>query len=279
MKRSGVITKRVLVSPKMAMRLLDVHYALGDKAKQRTLYGLKVVQNTSDMKAGHWDNGSHQGIGIAKNGAILDGLTRLHALIKANVTIEMPVTTNMKPETMDVIDIGRPRSLELILRMSHGVENSQVMASAMRVVLTIGNRRLSNTLSPPQALAMIELMGESVRAVYHTLGIKKPSSYIIGPLSFYATTQRARALEFAEGLRELANLPKHHPVLQLKKFLESHRSRWHEIYNISQACCSAIRRYDQNIVIGDPLELGHAQYEWMIATNPELMQKLLAITK
>lgn len=266
----------------MAVEILDTHYALGEETNQRSLFTPKVNQFYRDMISGKWDEESHQGLGIAKNGAVLDGLTRLHALAKAaqkipNIAIEMAVSTGMNKRTMDVIDIGRPRSLELVLRLSHSIPDGRVLASSIRVMMTVGNRRLANVLSPPQAVEVLDLVGEPIRKVVNTLGWKKPSSYIVGPVAFYATSKPRKAIEFAESLRDLADLPKGSPVLHLKKHLEKMKMRWHEVFNLSQATCSALRRFDQGIISADPLELGPEQWDWLESMNPELMKKIMRI--
>jgi len=119
-------TKIETVSPERAKALLQggfVHSA------PRTLRKANVQKFARDMRAGNWPV-THQGLAITSKGEVLDGRTRLHAVIEAGVSVEMRVTYNADPETYRFIDIGTPRNLKDSLSID-GYKNAAKLADTL----------------------------------------------------------------------------------------------------------------------------------------------------
>lgn len=82
---------------------------------RRNKYNRKVSPSTvnrfaEDMLVGAWPY-THQGIAFDRQGYLLDGQHRLHAIVQSGSTIAMQVTVNMPPETRRAIDQGKNRTV------------------------------------------------------------------------------------------------------------------------------------------------------------------------
>jgi len=75
----------------------------------RGLYDAAIDQMADDMRSGEWKT-THEGIAFDWDGALIDGQNRLHAIVRAGVTVELAVWRNCDPKTFDVINMGRVRS-------------------------------------------------------------------------------------------------------------------------------------------------------------------------
>ena len=80
----------------------------------RNISSAKVIQYARDMQVGRWQT-THQGIAFDSDGVLKDGHHRLHAVIKAGCSVEMPVIENVLPEAT-VFDRGRSRDTRQFLK-------------------------------------------------------------------------------------------------------------------------------------------------------------------
>jgi ABC-type molybdenum transport system ATPase subunit/photorepair protein PhrA len=85
------------VTPELAQSWLD------SSKSNRTVSEYQVQKLTAQMQAGQWRL-NHNGIAFAKDGTLLDGLHRLHAVVHSGVTVPMIVVVDEPIENMDVID-------------------------------------------------------------------------------------------------------------------------------------------------------------------------------
>jgi hypothetical protein len=90
---------------------------LASKTKNRSLNTTALSIYKADMKAGKWiENG--QTITISESGDIIDGHHRLHALQGCEgVSITLPVVTVSDSNSIETIDIGRPRTVSDLFEM------------------------------------------------------------------------------------------------------------------------------------------------------------------
>ena len=97
------------ITPKMAQEYLGFN-----TDNYRKLNSGRVLTYSEDMKSGRWQlNG--ESIKFSKNGTLMDGQHRLHAIIKAGTPIDMLVIRDLE-DNVDVCDIGSVRSLGMIAR-------------------------------------------------------------------------------------------------------------------------------------------------------------------
>lgn len=89
------------------------------------------------MKLGHWML-THQGIGVADDGYLLDGQHRVKTIVETGLTAALTVARNLPNEVFPVIDTGKKRTAAEILGMS-GVANANHVASAIRILYWYDN--------------------------------------------------------------------------------------------------------------------------------------------
>jgi hypothetical protein len=91
------------ISPAVARSLLDRN------TRNRKKSQIDIADWSKEMKAGRWRETS-QGIGIARDGIIVDGQHRLEAIVDSGVTVNMVVVVGLDPEVFTVTDVGRRRT-------------------------------------------------------------------------------------------------------------------------------------------------------------------------
>jgi len=82
------------VTPELAKSWLDEH------PTNRSVSESYVQKLATYMESGLWQP-SHTGIALTENGTILDGMHRLHAVIRSGKTIAMLVVVDEPPENAD----------------------------------------------------------------------------------------------------------------------------------------------------------------------------------
>jgi hypothetical protein len=97
-------TGTYLITPTIAAQLLKLNT---NNRRFRPAYSKSLADA---MKRGEWLS-THQGIGISKAGVLLDGQHRLSAIIEANMTISMVVSTGIDNNAYQVIDIQEKRNM------------------------------------------------------------------------------------------------------------------------------------------------------------------------
>jgi len=92
------------VTPEIAKSWLDANEsASASCTTTRPVSESQVQKFAAKMQAGQWRL-DYNGIAFAKDGTLLDGLHRLHAIIHSGMTVPMIVVINEPVENMDVID-------------------------------------------------------------------------------------------------------------------------------------------------------------------------------
>lgn len=123
----------VNLSPMVAKNILQKNIG------NRSFDEKRVNEYSRAMKLGHWkENG--ESIIIDKNGIVKDGQHRLMAIIKANKNYNVVVVSDVDPNVMQTIDIGKNRSLKDVLDIN-GVKNTSHVSS---IILKIFNYKLNN---------------------------------------------------------------------------------------------------------------------------------------
>lgn len=107
------------ITPTLAKELLA-------KARpNRYVDSTRLAAYATAMQEGKWFV-THQGIALDDEGFLVDGETRLRAVVQAGVPVRMQVTTGVDPEARSAMDKGRPRRLSDELTMA-GVQNATLM--------------------------------------------------------------------------------------------------------------------------------------------------------
>lgn len=113
------------VTPEIAKGLL-----LMNKSNRR-LEEKRIVRYSEDIKNGKWRTETGEAIKLSKDGSILDGQHRLHAIIKANIPIDILFIEGLDSNVMPVLDTGKPRSAADVL-VINGVKNATKIASLIQ---------------------------------------------------------------------------------------------------------------------------------------------------
>ena len=102
------------------------------------------MQYAADMKAGRWQlNG--EAIKFDKNGHLLNGQHRLHAVVRADTTIQMLVISGLDPETRTTMDSGLVAKNWDWSEIPYGREVSSICASIVLMRFPTLGRALSRT--------------------------------------------------------------------------------------------------------------------------------------
>lgn len=126
-------TRIELITPDMAREYLSVN------KNNRSLRSDKVDTFARDMENGRWEL-SHQGIAFAESGELIDGQHRLHAILRANVPVQMMVTRGIPAASMQIIDRGDSRTVHDVLTIQYQ-KNGDDFTAMMR------NIKMSSVIS------------------------------------------------------------------------------------------------------------------------------------
>ena len=136
------------ITPEMAKDMLAV------VVRNRPIRPTMVNVYASDMRNGRWLF-TPEPILVDKNGGVLDGQHRLQAIVDTGIARPFLVVSNVDPDLIAVIGIGKSRTAADILRIG-GEKNTGRLAGAARVLhnyLTIPPTytwsSCNITLSPP----------------------------------------------------------------------------------------------------------------------------------
>ena len=112
----------VQMTPEWAAKLLLSNTSNRGLSKTRSKTFAKQIEKGKWRKTG-------QGISVAKNGRLLDGQTRLNAVVQSGISTTMVVAWNCDEDSFSVFDTGRARSATDVLKIA-GCEQHQNMISA-----------------------------------------------------------------------------------------------------------------------------------------------------
>lgn len=196
---------------------------LGANVHNRSLRNQTVVAKyANDMNKGAW-RFTGEAIKFSTSGALLDGQHRLHALIRANVTLPMLVIRNLEDDSQEVMDSGAKRSPADALGL-RGEKSTALLASAASAIIS-GCSATRKNVSTSDILDVIDA-DESIRWIVSEVLPTLKLSMISGTVSFYAywrlnQIDPNRTALFFSALASLANLPSGSPILALHKKLSS----------------------------------------------------------
>jgi len=158
-------TKVILITPELAKKWLDKNVKNNRPVMKNTVKCYARL-----MKSGGW-NLTHQGIAFDEEGYLIDGQHRLHAIIEANIPVEMNVTYNVHhtPGEAFTIDMGRKRTYANIAVMS-GIDDPVYRHMGAYVSAYIrwkipGSRKAD----PAEILAYIERHYGDIKTIFYAI--------------------------------------------------------------------------------------------------------------
>ncbi len=209
------------ISPELAAEWLSKN------TFNRTLSRRSVDTYAADMRAGAWEL-THQGIAFGADGVLVDGQHRLHAIVKAGVTIKMMVTWGAARTGIDQL---RPRGHKDVIKfggMSDWIGTREVQtARAMIEVDDYICARHSSVVSTHQLVGFAERNKDAILFIEgcfssHRKGIAAALVRGVAGVASY-TIQPYTLGRFIELL--YTGLPEHsgeHAAIRLRDHLIAH---------------------------------------------------------
>ncbi|WP_051844056.1 hypothetical protein [Streptomyces sp. NRRL S-813] len=217
-----------LTREKPEYTVVEVTPKLAEKWLKQNTHNRKVRENAvfgyaRDMEAGKWaENG--EAIKFAKDGTLLDGQHRLHAIVLSGVTLRMLVVTGLEIVTQETMDDGRKRTVADALTL-RGVPNAVQLAAITRRALMWKQGVYRNVGSrPPTNAETLTFLGEHPElkdstsiAVSLRKAVALPSSVVGLTHWLFSAIDKDDTDWFFDRLGTGANLEQFHPVWTLRK--------------------------------------------------------------
>lgn len=115
------------ITPEIAAEMLRKNVA-----NNRSLMATTVAKYANLMSKGQWDTQTGDTIKISKDGFVIDGQHRLHAVVKSGITIHSFIAYGLDVESFRNIDVGQSRKLSDALHFAE-IPTSKVVASAIQL--------------------------------------------------------------------------------------------------------------------------------------------------
>lgn len=133
--------RAVTVTPDLAREWLKRN------TRNRRLERNRVTVLADAMTRGEWhENGD--AIRFSANGILLDGQTRLAAVVKSDVSIRSLVAENLPDEAQITVDVGAKRTFAAVLEIQ-GVKDQAALAAMARKIFDWEHGQLRNTARVP----------------------------------------------------------------------------------------------------------------------------------
>ena len=126
------------INPDQALRFIVTNES------NRIVNKVRVAKYAQEMKNGQWRTNGDT-IKISRDGVLMDGQHRMHAVIESDLTVEFLVVDNLEGDALPTIDTGMPRKSNQVLQM-RGEKHAVVLNSIIRSVCKI---RSDNQMSTP----------------------------------------------------------------------------------------------------------------------------------
>lgn len=235
--KSGDISYSVMtITPALAKQWL------GENTHNRHLNEKHVATLAGAIKRGEWElNGA--AITRAKDGTLIDGQHRLHAVVKADKAIKSFVGLNMPMSTQETVDAGKKRTFGHVLQL-RGYTHADQLASATRALyvyraikrfdtqgltgrMSNENQKVVTAPTNQQLLNLLIRNNGLQESVHVTHACRKlgPVKLPAGAAAFhYVVSERFDsdiATEFLEKVCDLNYGGKQDPMVELRKRLLS----------------------------------------------------------
>ncbi len=246
----------VPITPAMAEELLKQNHC------NRPIRWAKVHRLAEVMKRGGFKT-THQGICIAKNGRLLDGQHRLHAIVESGVTVTMLVVEKADEEIFSVIDgDATPRAISDRVTFFDDRCDNTTASHLVNAYLKQAVYRSPAPVAIDIVVETFESMKEGFTFVTKAFRTKRPALTRAGvgaAIATYHHTHKAKAEAFMHGYLTMELLSSGSPVLTLLNALQNGRIDAHNYENYWKTM-SAIKAHLE----GRPLQtLGLASSDLM----------------
>ena len=201
------VIRKVLISPTLANEMLK------SNTRNRRLRPPVILRYVQEMKENRWKENTGEMIKISKSNEILDGQHRLHAIVKANVSLNLHVITGLEDDVFDVLDTGSLRNAADVFHISN-VSHSNYLPSIIQTYEAINReKKNSESLNASQRITHTMLLNlyyerelfwsaTAVKTVRWYKGFHRilPPSVIGGMYAVFHDRNTAQAEEFMNQL-------------------------------------------------------------------------------
>jgi hypothetical protein len=118
------------VTPEMATEILKGNY------NNRGLSKTRVKSFAKQISQGKWRK-TGQGISIATTGRLLDGQTRLHAVVQSGKSATMVISWNCDEDSFAVFDTGRARNATDVLKIAGCEQHQGIISAGLRLAIPL----------------------------------------------------------------------------------------------------------------------------------------------
>jgi len=228
----------VTVTPEMAQKWLTKTEAMG--LTNRSIRRGRVERIAHAIDDDQWMT-THQPIAITREGGVLDGQHRLHAVILANKAVDMLIAYDVDPATFQVLDTGAVRTTGDSLKIAGYTDVNHLSASVRgylvydRLIGTTGNYRTS--MAVVTTTDVFDFLDDPDRRAVAQGAVSEASRVANGLARYGLKTAMAMAMmtirlhknelgpttvaEFFARLTDGVNLAADSPILSLRRWFMS----------------------------------------------------------
>lgn len=187
----------------------------------------RVEMYARDMKAGKWQL-SPEGIQFDTQGQLTNGQHRLHAVVKAGVSVQMVVFWDVPASVKATLDTGRVRSAADMIRILLGEKNAALKASVTRMLIRFNyaHLRRASVFSNDEVLSALYQWSDQIH--WATSGppmSPRLPTPIIAAVAFIHPLDPEKTTQFRDQLYTGQNLAEDDPVLVLRKWVMGSNGR------------------------------------------------------
>lgn len=180
--------------PKVSIEVEQIDPATAEKMLEsnthnRTLRRTDIALYARDMAAGKWQV-TGEAVKFDRDGRMIDGQHRLHAVIRAAVTVPMLVIRGLDPQSQDVMDTGRRRNASDAITL-RGDANGTRLAAAARLHKQMTDGTLSSRYTNSELIAHLDAHPE-IRTAVEAVAAYRVRIAVPQPILAYAWTVLAK---------------------------------------------------------------------------------------
>lgn len=234
------------------------------------------------IRDGKWAT-THQGIAIGTTGRVLDGQHRLHAILRANVPVQIQVSTGLDEDLYKWIDGGETRKHSDRIHLVNDTKVNQLACALLTTYIkiqTMSDSRVTvdkiENVFLEKTDAVLFVAQKFTRSVRY-LTVAPIGAALVG----YFGASQTKCKEFMDLLLSGENLTAHHPAYLLREAAIQGRIRSvREAYWKTTAACQA-HMAGKSIVslYAASVDFEGLRYNKVIAAKKASVEKTAAVAR
>lgn len=231
---------------------------------------------------------THQGIAFDENGDLLDGQHRLAAIVKANKSVKMVVSTGIPVKhrlngvavnTFELIDGGRKRGVGQMLQMA-GFTNANRQAAIVRTIVNACARQSSflsiSTAQTHKALHYLKASPDEIAKIGNPNQLCSPPSGALAAFAFWHTINPVASADFLTEVTTVTGPPKS-PSRALATWIKRHSIHGgFAQLNYMRVAASAIFHQTEGNTL-EKIYCSETALDWLLNLNKPMAKNLSEI--